>query len=713
MIQIILMITAIVCIALGVLIFINNSHKSINLLATGINIGLSLGILSFLLFLNSSNSESALFYMKTGYAASLIVTAFMTIFVFVFPKGEHIPKLVSSVILLSCVVLISLLLLLPGFVIGSAVINSTGSFCSVVDSPSYIMYCLYLAFFFSFAIVALVRKIIVLDERYKMRLGVYLFGMLAVAIPSLVTNIVMPYFQDCQLLWVGPLMTSVFTILISYNIIRHGLFDIRWAAVRTLTYVLSLTVLAVVFFVLSAIISNLFFKDLFLVAQNPFSIGLLLILLLIFQPVKKFFDRFTNRIFYRNDYDRDEFFTRFNKLLTSTTYLRSLLEQVANEIASNFKSSQVFIYVYTRDGNHTSAGTEHYPRLLKSDIDYLQDISNKNTKVIVASLLNEEDPIKLFMIKHHLELIIPLIQADFVGYCFLGENQTSNYYSPRDINVLTVVADELVIAIQNRLSIQEVRDVNAASLQARVDIATKELRMSNESLRKMDEEKDEFVSVVSHELRTPLSVIRGYVDLLKRGRLGTLNKDQKKVLGKMDKSDKSLINLVNDMLDLSKLEANKLEVNLSNNSIDDLINNSLEQMQILYKSKNISLSYEGVRAQIKTNPEQFERIMYNLLSNSYKFTPNNGSVKVTAIINKNKHLATICIADTGIGISETDIAGIFRKFSQLNNYLQRQSSGTGLGLSISKGLVEKLGGTIWVESEVGVGSKFYFTIPLA
>lgn len=713
MVQIVLMVVIAVCVLFGVLIFLNNPRNPMNLLAAGINISLSIGILSYVLLLGAETSESASLYIKAGYAAAMIVAALMTIFVFIFPKGERLPRFVSLVILLSSAVLIGLLFLLPGFMIENAVVNVNGNFCSVVDSPSYIMYCLYLAFFFSFAIVALVRKIILFDKKYRIQLSVYLFGMMIIAIPSLITNIVMPYFQDCQFLWVGSLTTSIFVIIVSYNIIRHGLFDIRWTAVRTLAYILSLTFLAVIYFLVANLISNLFFNNNFSLTQNPFSIGLALGSLFIFQPIKNFFDRLTNRIFYRNDYDRDEFFTRLNRLLTSTTYLRHLLEQTSNEIASTFKSNQVSFYIYTRNGGHISAGTEDYYKMSQKDIDYVQSVTGKKAKIVIASLLDDEDSLKIFMSKHQIELIITLAQDNVMGYLLLGGHQASNHYNQRDINVLTEVADELVIAIQNKLSIQEIRDINAESLQQRIDSATNELRLNNESLRKMDEEKNEFVSVVSHELRTPLSVINGYIDLLKRGRLGALNKEQHKVLTKMDKSDKTLINIVNDMLDLSKIEANEFDVKLSSNSLDELIYNSLEEMQMLYKDKGISLSCSGIRVRVNTNPSRFGHVMLNLLNNAYKFTPAGGSVKVTTTVNSNALMATICVTDTGIGISEADIDGIFKKFSQVDGYLQRQTGGTGLGLSISKAIIEKMGGKIWVESKIGVGSKFYFTVPLA
>jgi signal transduction histidine kinase len=260
--------------------------------------------------------------------------------------------------------------------------------------------------------------------------------------------------------------------------------------------------------------------------------------------------------------------------------------------------------------------------------------------------------------------------------------------------VLRTVADELVIAIQNTMSIEDVRK-------------------SNILLRQIDRVKDDFVSVASHELRTPMTVIRGFVDLLQREQLGPVNEKQQEILGKMSRNAKTLIDLVNDMLDLSKLEANKLEVRLSNSSLDELVKGALEKVRVLYGDKGITLDYNGVQTQITTDPEKFERIMLNLLGNANKFTQAGGRVVVTSSIDNATDFVTICVSDTGIGIPIESLDNLFKKFSQVDNYLQRQTEGTGLGLAICKQLVNRLGGTIWVKSTVGKGSQFFFTMPLA
>jgi signal transduction histidine kinase len=172
-----------------------------------------------------------------------------------------------------------------------------------------------------------------------------------------------------------------------------------------------------------------------------------------------------------------------------------------------------------------------------------------------------------------------------------------------------------------------------------------------------------------------------------------------------------LIDFVAEMLDSSKLDAGKFVVSQVDSSLEQLVDESVEKIRLLFDSKGIKIENNIQSAQIKTDPGQFGRVVSNLLSNACKFTPNGGTVTISNTVDNDSHLVTICIADTGVGIPADAIDNLFKKFSQIDNVLKRQSGGSGLGLVISKQLVEKLGGTIWVKSKPGEGSQFFFTMP--
>ena len=161
------------------------------------------------------------------------------------------------------------------------------------------------------------------------------------------------------------------------------------------------------------------------------------------------------------------------------------------------------------------------------------------------------------MTSHRIALLMPLMREDTVlGYLALGDNQGSGGYTNRDIKVLGTISDELLIAIQNALSVQEVRDINA-NLQQRIDSATTELRTSNARLRRLDAAKDEFLSMASHQLRTPLTSVKGYLSMVLEGDVGRISKTQRELLSEAFTSSERMVHLIHDFLNVSRLQTGK------------------------------------------------------------------------------------------------------------------------------------------------------------
>lgn len=242
------------------------------------------------------------------------------------------------------------------------------------------------------------------------------------------------------------------------------------------------------------------------------------------------------------------------------------------------------------------------------------------------------------------------------------------------------------------------------------------LEESIAELRKLDQIKSEFVAVASHELRTPLTAIKNAVQLLLTEKTGTLNEHQKKFLTMAEKNINRLINILNDLLNLSRIEAGKMVLKLEElylQNILELIYYSF-QPQAEEKSIQLKLDLPPQPIMVYGDKEKVEQILSNLMSNALKFTPENGEIIISAKpFADEEGMVAISVKDTGIGIPPDHLDKIFEKFYQVENSLQRSHGGTGLGLAISKGLVEAQKGKIFVESELGKGSTFTFTLPLA
>ncbi|MEW6663955.1 MAG: ATP-binding protein [Thermodesulfobacteriota bacterium] len=239
--------------------------------------------------------------------------------------------------------------------------------------------------------------------------------------------------------------------------------------------------------------------------------------------------------------------------------------------------------------------------------------------------------------------------------------------------------------------------------------------------------KSEFLSIMSHELRTPLNHIIGFTDLVLDQQCGELNQTQKDYLKDVLGSSRHLLDLVNEVLDLSKIEAGRLVLSHSDIDLRALLEHALNVIRETAESQHIglSLSVEGVPEFIRADQLRLTEILYNLLSNAAKFTPGGGSIRLSArmaagepggaspSVEGSPREVLISVADTGIGIKKQDMERIFEPFSQVDNPLTRKFRGTGLGLSLTRQLVHMHGGRIWVDSPgEGMGSTFHFTLPL-
>jgi len=257
---------------------------------------------------------------------------------------------------------------------------------------------------------------------------------------------------------------------------------------------------------------------------------------------------------------------------------------------------------------------------------------------------------------------------------------------------------------------QELTDYQE-NLEAIVDVRTEELMIAKLRAEESDRLKSIFLASMSHELRTPLNSIIGFTGIMLKGLAGELNPEQTKQLTFVKNSANHLLALINDILDISKIESGQLEVASNPFSIKDSIEKVIQALSPLAKNKNIELSYSldpAIDGMIGDS-RRVEQILINLLNNSIKFTE-KGSVKLDAAIDS--HKITISVTDTGIGIEEQNIPKLFNPFQQLDTGTTRKYEGTGLGLSICKRLLEIMGGKINVQSEFGAGSKFTFTLPL-
>lgn len=240
-----------------------------------------------------------------------------------------------------------------------------------------------------------------------------------------------------------------------------------------------------------------------------------------------------------------------------------------------------------------------------------------------------------------------------------------------------------------------------------------EIRLENERLISINKAKSEFINIMGHELRTPMTSIIGYSSLLKEQKYGELNTKQEFYVDNVLINSQHLIELINDILDLGKIEAGKMELAIEDISLPEIINETVVLLKEKSSRKNITLDkdFDPMLDIITADKQKLKLILFNLFSNAIKFSEDDGGT-ITISTKKEGDMAKISVSDTGIGIKEEDIDRIFHKFEQLDQGLSRKYEGSGLGLHITKHLVELHGGKIIVESTYGEGSTFTFYLPV-
>ena len=290
-------------------------------------------------------------------------------------------------------------------------------------------------------------------------------------------------------------------------------------------------------------------------------------------------------------------------------------------------------------------------------------------------------------------LTVPLFLEERVIGALGVSRKTPGEFAPEIVRLLTTFATQSALAIQNARLFREIAD-------------------KGRQLEAASRHKSEFLANMSHELRTPLNAILGFSEVLAERMFGEVNEKQAEYLQDILSSGRHLLSLINDILDLSKVEAGRLELELGRFHLPTALDNALTLIRERATRHGITLTQtvDERLGDIVADERKVKQILLNLLSNAVKFTPEGGRVGVTATAAED--VITIAVSDTGIGIAPEDQAAIFEEFRQVGREDARKQEGTGLGLTLAKKFVELHGGRIWVQSQVGQGSTFSFTLPV-
>jgi signal transduction histidine kinase len=589
--------------------------------------------------------------------------------------------------------------------------------------------------FLPYALVILgyfLGSLYILFRKYKKFIGLkrvqtlyILVGLSISSILALVINLVLQNYITIDISRIGIYSFIFVFIFTSYAILKYRLMDIRVIIRRSAVFAVLVIIITSVYALFAYLIS-LYFTQL-IGASSVILNGILTAIFIAigFEPLKKWLSLVTDKYLFKAPYNPEEVLSEFSDKLASTLDLQELSQFLVSRLEQIFKSSIVALFLLNEEKNEyerTAFSGKIKERLAKIDQKLFNKVSkglqslNKTRDIIVKEeikKINEQlkNPVIALLIreleKYDVSLIAPLYQREkLVGILFMGDKKSGDVYSAEDLRVLEIISAQAAVAMQNSKLFEEQKKF-AIHLKKEVEKATQKLKIANVQLKKLDRAKSEFISIASHQLRTPLTAIKGYISMINQGDFGPLTKKLAMPLDRVYKSTERIIHLVEDLLNISRIESGRMKYDFSRVSLEEMIEDVYDELK--QQAANKGLKFEFIKPKKKI-PEiildkgKIREVVMNLVDNAVKYTP-KGSVILK--LDTTDNYVQFSVSDTGRGIGPDEMPLLFQKFSRARGVQLENVEGTGLGLYIARQIIKRHGGKIWAESAGrGKGSTF-------
>jgi signal transduction histidine kinase len=724
--------------SLGLLVFIKNHHKAVYI---------NLSILAFLsafwamsLYLYQHPFiGSSYIWLKIVYCTVIFLVSSLFSLSFFFPFSEYKKKslLIPTLICVTSGSFFLYTIIFTNLFLADVYTKADGP--QQVLGALYPLFGLWATIICGWAAVNYFKNYKISTGLQKLQLKYLFLGVFLFSLIPIILDVFYPIvLKNSSYIWFSP-VSSVFLVgFTSYAIIRHRLMDIRIALQGIIEYLIT-AVLVSLSILLGAIIFWNFSNQLIKteVIYLIFVIGFVLTLL--FHRISSLAKKISSQYLFQSSYDYQKTLKDLSLSLSSYLEMPRLVDIIIDVLLNTMRLNRVAVLVRDFSDNHykiqKTIGFDEDNGISIVKDNFLTTYLEVHSQIIVLDELkslieetpnpNEKDKLEqLYEHMIHIEaaLVVPVVNTKkVISLLVLGNKLSGDPYSVQDIDLLHTIASQASIAIENARLYKEIADLNQ-SLEQKVERAISELEKKNQDLERayqdlkvLDKLKDDFVSVVSHELRTPMTAIRSYVWMAINRADIPLSERLKKYLSRTLISTERLINLVNDMLNVSRLEAGRIEIRLQAFNISNLVNDVLIDIGPKAKEKDIEIKVFGqTMPSVYADPNKVREVLLNLIGNSIKFTPDDGLIDIGFAMNGSSII--VSVKDSGVGLSRDDIPRLFQRFGRLDNsYVAAATScGTGLGLYISKNLVRLMNGEIWATSDgIGTGSTFSFSLPIA
>lgn len=658
-------------------------------------------------FLLLTSSDTAL--ARTGaslfFAAPVMTAHFLLFFSLNFPQKASISKIRTFFIGFPAALIAAISLLVPGVLFTNLVVDQRLNSFEVTVLP-FVIYALYLfvsfvaSYFIIFSRMKKTRGVVRMQLRY-----IFVAAVLSSSF-AMVTNVMLPLQGDTSKIWLGPVFTLIYVVIVTLAIAKYRLFSIRLIAVRSLAFLLSAAVASFIYFAIVFLASTIFISETKInSSQTILYLFASFFVAVTFRIFLNYFERITEKIFYRGHYNVQDVLGKIGHILETEIILDRLAKHSITEICKNLfiESGKI---VLVQDG-------EIYKEWVYGEsIGFLdaRQVKHLSHGMLVADELHSGLRLEI-METHNIRLSMFLqTKEEFEAYILLGDKLNGDIYTDDDVRLLEIIARDISVSIQNAKAYEKIALFNE-TLQTRIKEATNELQRSNLKLKSIDESKDDFISMASHQLRTPLTSVKGFLSMVLEGDAGEINDAQRQMLQQAFISSQRMTFLIADLLNLSRLKTGKFLIDRQPTNLANVVSQEVSQLAETAKSRSLTLTYDFPKTfpTVLLDETKTRQVIMNFIDNAIYYTPHGGEIVVA--LKETESSVEFTVKDTGIGVAKSEQPKLFTKFYRADNAKRARPDGTGLGLFMAKKVIIAQGGSIIFKSEESKGSTFGFALP--
>jgi len=715
------LINAITSLLLGLFVFLKNKRNSVNNVFVLLSSAVFIWSIFYFFWQNSTNAESALLYTRLLSIGSILVPIFYLHWVFEFLE---IKDRKSNIILF----------------FGYAI---TFVFLSFVFSPIFIkgvektlifdfwpkagpLYTIYLLISYTglvgYGLFRLFKSYFTSTSLKRYQLKYIIFGTI-IGFLGGATNFFLWY--NIRILPLGNIVVSLYVFILFYAMIRYRLMDIR-VVVRKIFIYFSISAFTYALFYFLIWLYNYAFGGLFTIAAYFVGVLIAPLFVLTFYNMDKALRNFSNKYLFVSLYNYQETINKLIDELSSYIDLDKIINLIVDTIKKTMQLDATSVFLINEKGDFqifkinggddTSLVKNNF--LIKHLLKYKKPLVREELVMFSKNSVNEIERNIYFKLHEYMDkikaaLCLPLIaNKKLIGIIVLGSKISGDPYTKEDLELLKVLSKQASIAIENALQYKQIQEFGKV-LQKKVDEQTTDITEKNKELKRLLEARSEFLSIASHQLRTPLAAIRGYTSMLKGGDYGDLNDNAKKSIEYVYDSSVRMIELVNNLLSINRLEKGAISLDIKDVSISKIIEECIKDIEYAANNKGIEVKYLNKEKElplIKGDYEKLKNSIGNIINNAVLYTV-KGWVEIKTDIDSD--WIKIEVKDTGVGIEKEDLDKMFKSFSRGKGGTELYTQGTGLGLYIAKSFIEMHGGKISVSSRgKHKGSVFVIELPI-